>query len=237
MRLPAQGVLHGGHEDPLKIQQLQNQIRLEQEAGARQPPPARSAPPSPPFPPPPAFPELAACAPPVSPEPMSALTSRATPAMQSSGSFNYARPKQFIAAQNLGPASGHGTPASSPGSSSLPSPLSPTSRPLARAPAPPFAPLFGAEPDAPWGSSSPSPPPPPPPVFSPTAAFPVPDVFPLPPPPPPLPSPGPTSHGSSPAARFGHSQTPAAFLSALLPSQPPPAAVNALGLPKGVTPA
>nr|XP_039334961.1 palladin isoform X2 [Saimiri boliviensis boliviensis] len=215
--------------DPLKIQQLQNQIRLEQEAGARQPPPARSAPP--------ALPELAARAPPASPEPMSALASRATPAMQSSGSFNYARPKQFIAAQNLGPASGHGTPASSPGSSSLPSPMSPTPRPLARATAPPFAPLFGAEPDAPWGSSSPSPPPPPPPVFSPTAAFPVPDVFPLPPPPPPLPSPGPASHGSSPAARFGHSQTPAAFLSALLPSQPPPAAVNALGLPKGVTPA
>ncbi|XP_011530074.1 palladin isoform X6 [Homo sapiens] len=224
--------------DPLKLQQLQNQIRLEQEAGARQPPPApRSAPPSPPFPPPPAFPELAACTPPASPEPMSALASRSAPAMQSSGSFNYARPKQFIAAQNLGPASGHGTPASSPSSSSLPSPMSPTPRQFGRAPVPPFAQPFGAEPEAPWGSSSPSPPPPPPPVFSPTAAFPVPDVFPLPPPPPPLPSPGQASHCSSPATRFGHSQTPAAFLSALLPSQPPPAAVNALGLPKGVTPA
>nr|XP_011714121.1 palladin isoform X4 [Macaca nemestrina] len=223
--------------DPLKIQQLQNQIRLEQEAGARQPPPApRSAPPSPPFPPPPAFPEPAACTPPASPEPMSALASRSAPAMQSSGSFNYARPKQFIAAQNLGPASGHGTPASSPSSSSLPSPMSPTPRQFGRAPMPPFAQPFGAEPEAPWGSSSPSPPPPPPPVFSPTAAFPVPDVFPLPPPPPPLPSPGQASH-CSPATRFGHSQTPAAFLSALLPSQPPPAAVNALGLPKGVTPA
>ncbi|XP_019521043.1 PREDICTED: palladin [Hipposideros armiger] len=130
--------------DPLKLQQLQHQIRLEQEASARHAPPAcapRSAPPSPPFPPPP----------------------------------------------------------------------------------------------APWSPSSPSPPPPPPPVFSPTAAFPVPDVFPLPPPPPPLP--GPAPHAASPAARFGHSQTPAAFLSALLPSQPPPVAVNALGLPKGVTPA
>ncbi|XP_011714121.2 palladin isoform X5 [Macaca nemestrina] len=223
--------------DPLKIQQLQNQIRLEQEAGARQPPPApRSAPPSPPFPPPPAFPEPAACTPPASPEPMSALASRSAPAMQSSGSFNYARPKQFIAAQNLGPASGHGTPASSPSSSSLPSPMSPTPRQFGRAPMPPFAQPFGAEPEAPWGSSSPSPPPPPPPVFSPTAAFPVPDVFPLPPPPPPLPSPGQASH-CSPATRFGHSQTPAAFLSALLPSQPPAAAVNALGLPKGVTPA
>uniref|UniRef100_A0A452QC53 Palladin, cytoskeletal associated protein n=1 Tax=Ursus americanus TaxID=9643 RepID=A0A452QC53_URSAM len=48
------------------------------------------------------------------------------PPLLSSGSFNYARPKQFIAAQNLGPASGHGTPASSPSSSSLPSPMSPT---------------------------------------------------------------------------------------------------------------
>ncbi|XP_058576913.1 palladin isoform X1 [Neofelis nebulosa] len=227
--------------DPLKIQQLQNQVRLEQEASARHPPPAgapRSAPPSPPFPPPPAFPELAACASPASPEPMSTLASRSAPAMQSSGSFNYARPKQFIAAQNLGPASGHGTPASSPSSSSLPSPMSPTLKQFGRAPAPPFAqPFGGAEAEAPWCPSSPSPPPPPPPVFSPTTAFPVPDVFPLPPPPPPLPSPGPASMCASPAARFGHSQTPAAFLSALLPSQPPPVAVNALGLPKGVTPA
>ncbi|XP_062933138.1 palladin isoform X2 [Cynocephalus volans] len=216
--------------DPLKIQQLQNQIRLEQEAGARPPP-------SPPFPPPPACPALAAHAPPVGPDPMSALASRSASAMQSSGSFNYARPKQFIAAQNLGPASGHGTPASSPSSSSLPSPMSPTPKQFGRAAAPPFAQPFGAEPEAPWCRSSPSPPPPPPPVFSPTTAFPVPDVFPLPPPPPPLPSPAPASHCASPAARFGHSQTPAAFLSALLPSQPPPAAVNALGLPKGVTPA
>ncbi|XP_046303596.1 palladin isoform X1 [Marmota monax] len=218
--------------DPLKIQQLQNQIRLEQEAGA-----LRSAPPSPPFPPPPALPELAACASPASPEPMSALTSRSASTMQSSGSFNYARPKQFIAAQNLGPASGHGTPASSPSSSSLPSPLSPTLKQFGRAPVPPFAQPFGAEAEASWCPSSPSPPPPPPPVFSPTSAFPVPDVFPLPPPPPPLPSSAPASQCASPGARFGHSQTPAAFLSSLLPSQPPPLAVNALGLPKGVTPA
>ncbi|XP_021554671.2 palladin isoform X2 [Neomonachus schauinslandi] len=230
--------------DPLKIQQLQNQIRLEQEASARHPPPAgapRSAPPSPPFPPPPASPELAACASPASAEPMSALASRSAPAMQSSGSFNYARPKQFIAAQNLGPASGHGTPASSPSSSSLPSPMSPTLKQFGRAPAPPFAQPFaqpfGAEAEAPWCASSPSPPPPPPPVFSPTTAFPVPDVFPLPPPPPPLPSAAPAALCASPTARFGHSQTPAAFLSALLPSQPPSVAVNALGLPKGVTPA
>ncbi|XP_045686952.1 palladin isoform X2 [Phyllostomus hastatus] len=225
--------------DPLKIQQLQNQIRLEQEASARHPATGapRSAPPSPPFPPPPAFPELAACASPAAPEPMSALTSRAAPTMQSTGSFNYARPKQFIAAQNLGPASSHGTPASSPSSSSLPSPMSPTPKHFGRSAAPPFTQSFGSEAEASWGSSSPSPPPPPPPVFSPTTAFPVPDVFPLPPPPPPLPSSAPASHCASPSARFGHSQTPAAFLSALLPSQPPPVAVNALGLPKGVTPA
>lgn len=168
---------------------------------------------------------------------MSALTSRSASTMQSSGSFNYARPKQFIAAQNLGPASGHGTPASSPSSSSLPSPLSPTLKQFGRAPVPPFAQPFGAEAEASWCPSSPSPPPPPPPVFSPTSAFPVPDVFPLPPPPPPLPSSAPASQCASPGARFGHSQTPAAFLSSLLPSQPPPVAVNALGLPKGVTPA
>ncbi|KAM5308886.1 palladin isoform 2-T2 [Glossophaga mutica] len=225
--------------DPLKIQQLQNQIRLEQEASVRHPTTGapRSVPPSPPFPPPPAFPELAACTSPVAPEPMSTLASRAAPTMQSSGSFNYARPKQFIAAQNLGPASSHGTPASSPSSSSLPSPMSPTPKHFGRSAAPSFTQPFGSEAEAPWGSSSPSPPPPPPPVFSPTTAFPVPDVFPLPPPPPPLPSSAPASHCASPAARFGHSQTPAAFLSALLPSQPPPVAVNALGLPKGVTPA
>ncbi|XP_023410740.2 palladin [Loxodonta africana] len=213
--------------DALQIQQLQNQIRLEREASG-----PWSAPPSPPFPPPPASPELAACASPTSPEPMSALASRAAPAMQSSGTFNYARPKQFIAAQNLGPASGHGTPASSPSSSSLPSPMSPTLKQFGRAPVPPFAQPFGAaEAEAPWGPSSP-PPPPPPPVFSPTTAFPVPEVF---PPPPPLPGPG--SHCPSPGARYSHGQAPAVFLSALLPSQPQPVAVNALGLPKGVTPA
>ncbi|KAM5264238.1 palladin isoform 2-T2 [Ctenodactylus gundi] len=204
--------------DPLKIQQLQNQIRSEQEARARRPAasgPPRGAPPSPPLPPPPA-----------GPEPTSTPASRAAAAaaaMQPSGSFNYARPKQFIAAQSLGPASGHGSPASSPSSSSLPSPLSPTPRPCGRAP-------FGAaEPDAPWGPSPPPPPPPPPAPGGP-AAFPGPDAFPPPPPPPPPPGAG--AHG-----RLCPGPTPAAFLSSLLPSQPPPAPVNALGLPKGVAPA
>ncbi|XP_068259535.1 palladin isoform X6 [Nyctibius grandis] len=41
----------------------------------------------------------------------------------------------------------------------------------------------------------------------------------------------------SPTPRFPNSgQSPAAFLSSMLPSQPPPISVNALGLPKGVTP-
>uniref|UniRef100_A0A8C9AFE2 Palladin n=1 Tax=Prolemur simus TaxID=1328070 RepID=A0A8C9AFE2_PROSS len=135
--------------DPLKLQQLQSQVRLEQAASAR---------------------HVSSPDPCVSPAPMSALASRAAAAMQSSGSFNYARPKQFIAAQNLGPASSHGTPASSPSSSSLPSPMSPTPKQFGRAP--PFAQPF-AEPEGPWGPSSlsPSPPPPPPPVFSPGPAF------------------------------------------------------------------
>uniref|UniRef100_A0A8D2P2S2 Palladin n=1 Tax=Zosterops lateralis melanops TaxID=1220523 RepID=A0A8D2P2S2_ZOSLA len=157
--------------DPKKIQQLQNQIRLEQESGHQ------SA---------------------TSPVPMSILNSHTSPTMQSSSSFNYARPKQFIAAQNISPASGE------------------------------YA----------WSPSSPSPPPPPPPVFSPTATYPVCDSFPLPPPPPPpLPSLSSPSHSLSPTPRFPNSsQSPAAFLSSMLPSQPPPISVNALGLPKGVTP-
>ncbi|OXB54573.1 hypothetical protein ASZ78_004940 [Callipepla squamata] len=41
----------------------------------------------------------------------------------------------------------------------------------------------------------------------------------------------------SPTPRFPNSgQSPAAFLSSMLPSQPPPVSVNALGLPKGVMP-
>uniref|UniRef100_A0A6I8PQI0 Palladin n=1 Tax=Ornithorhynchus anatinus TaxID=9258 RepID=A0A6I8PQI0_ORNAN len=167
--------------DPLKIKQLQNQIRLEQEGihWHQQPSASHSI---------------------ASPEQMSVLSSHSAPAMQSSSSFNYARPKQFIAAQNISPASG----------------------------------------EYPWSPSSPSPPPPPPPAFSPTATFSVSDSFPLPPPPPPpLPVSAPSpSYGPSPSARFGNgNQTPAAFLSSMLPSQPAPVAVNALGLPKGVTPA
>uniref|UniRef100_A0A672U6G7 Palladin n=1 Tax=Strigops habroptila TaxID=2489341 RepID=A0A672U6G7_STRHB len=170
--------------DPIKIQQLQNQIRLERESGHQSV---------------------------TSPVPMSILNSHTSPTMQSSSSFNYARPKQFIAAQNISPAS---------------------------VPVPPFSQQFAPEGEYAWSPSSPSPPPPPPPVFSPTATYPVCDSFPLPPPPPPpLPSLSSPSHSLSPSPRFPNSgQSPAAFLSSMLPSQPPPISVNALGLPKGVTP-
>ncbi|XP_038611014.1 palladin isoform X4 [Tachyglossus aculeatus] len=173
---------------------------------------------------------------------MSVLSSHSAPAMQSSSSFNYARPKQFIAAQNISPASGYVTPSSSSSTSSLPSPMSPTApqKQFGRVPVPPFAQPFPSEGEYPWSPSSPSPPPPPPPAFSPTTTFPACDSFPLPPPPPPpLPVSAPSpSYGPLPAARFGNgNQTPAAFLSSMLPSQPAPVAVNALGLPKGVTPA
>uniref|UniRef100_A0A8D1LYF4 Palladin n=1 Tax=Sus scrofa TaxID=9823 RepID=A0A8D1LYF4_PIG len=136
-------------QDALKIQQLQQQIRLEREARAR--------------PSPPASPE------PARPEPMSALAARPARAMQASGSFSYARPKQFIAAQSL-----------SPGSPASPTP------PAGRAPPP--------EPEAPWSAL-----PPPPPPLSPTAVAPGPDVFPPPPPPPPPgPGPTPRAARSGP---------------------------------------
>ncbi|NWU74222.1 PALLD protein, partial [Onychorhynchus coronatus] len=194
---------------PQKIQQLQNQIRLEQESGQwyrhqQQTDHHQHPPSSPSFPPPPSFQELESSQSVTSPVPMSILNSHTSPTMQSSGSFNYARPKQFIAAQNISPASGYVTPSSGSSTSSLPSPMSPTAsqKQFGRVPVPPFSQQFAPEGEYPWSPSSPSPPPPPPPVFSPTTTYP----------------------------------SPAAFLSSMLPSQPPPISVNALGLPKGVTP-
>ncbi|KAM6135620.1 palladin isoform 2-T2 [Phoenicopterus ruber ruber] len=231
--------------DPIKIQQLQNQIRLEQESGQwyrhqQQPDRHQHPPSSPSFPPPPSFQELESSQSVTSPVPMSILNSHTSPTMQSSSSFNYARPKQFIAAQNISPASGYVTPSSGSSTSSLPSPMSPTAsqKQFGRVPVPPFSQQFAPEGEYGWSPSSPSPPPPPPPVFSPTATYPVCDSFPLPPPPPPpLPSLSSPSHSLSPTPRFPNSgQSPAAFLSSMLPSQPPPISVNALGLPKGVTP-
>ncbi|XP_061440111.1 palladin isoform X2 [Rhineura floridana] len=228
--------------DPLRIQQLQNQIRLEKEAdqwchqkqaGFRQ-----TLPLSPTFPPPPSFQELESSHSVASPVQMSVLNSHSAPAMQSSSSFNYTRPKQFIAAQNISPASSYMTPSSGSSTSSLPSPMSPTAsqKQFGRTSVPPFSQPFAPEGEYAW---SPSPPPPPPPVFSPTSSFSVADSFPLPPPPPPpLPASAPSpSRSLSPTSRFSNSsQSPAAFLSSMLPSQPPPVSVNALGLPKGVTP-
>ncbi|XP_022450557.1 palladin isoform X2 [Delphinapterus leucas] len=90
---------------------------------------------------------------------MSALAARPAPAMQASGSFSYARPKQFIAAQSL-----------SPGAPRPPTPASPT---------PP-------EPEAPWSALPPPPPPLSQPAAAPGPdAFPPPP----PPPPPPGPGP------------------------------------------------
>ncbi|XP_062992089.1 palladin isoform X2 [Elgaria multicarinata webbii] len=219
--------------DPLRIQQLQNQIRLEKETGQWCHQPS-----SPTFPPPPSIQELESSHAAASPVQMSVLNSHSPPTMQSSSSFNYARPKQFIAAQNISPASSYVTPSSGSSTASLPSPMSPTTsqKQFGRTAVPPFSQPFSPEGEYPW---SPSPPPPPPPVFSPTSTFSVADPFPLPPPPPPplptsVPSP---SRSLSPASRFSNSsQSPAAFLSSMLPSQPPPVSVNALGLPKGVTP-
>ncbi|XP_054845752.1 palladin isoform X2 [Eublepharis macularius] len=230
--------------DPLRLQQLQNQIRLEKEASQcshQQQGFYQSLPSSPSFPPPPSFQELESSHSIVPPVQMSILNSHSAPTMQSSSSFNYARPKQFIAAQNISPASSYMTPSSGSSTSSLPSPMSPTSsqKQFGRTSIPPFSQPFVPEGEYPWSTSSPSPPPPPPPVFSPTTTFSVADSFPLPPPPPPplptsVPSP---SRSLSPTSRFSNSsQSPAAFLSSMLPSQPPPVAVNALGLPKGVTP-
>ncbi|XP_074947222.1 palladin isoform X2 [Phalacrocorax aristotelis] len=231
--------------DPIKIQQLQNQIRLEQESGQwyrhqKQPDHHQHPPSSPSFPPPPSFQELESSQSVTPPVPMSILNSHTSPTMQSSSSFNYARPKQFIAAQNISPASGYVTPSSGSSTSSLPSPMSPTAsqKQFGRVPVPPFSQQFAPEGEYAWSPSSPSPPPPPPPIFSPTTTYPVCDSFPLPPPPPPpLPSLSSPSHSLSPTPRFPNSsQSPAAFLSSMLPSQPPPVSVNALGLPKGVTP-
>ncbi|XP_039182394.1 palladin isoform X3 [Crotalus tigris] len=228
--------------DPLRIQQLQNQIRLEKEADQwchqKQAGFLQNLPLSPTFLPLSSFQELESSHSP-SPVQMSILNSHSAPAMQTSSSFNYARPKQFIAAQNISPASSYVTPSPGSSTSSLPSPMSPTAseKQFGKTSVPSFSQTFAPEEEYPW-SPSPPPPPPPPPVFSPTSTFLVADSFPLPPPPPPLPASVPSpSHSFSPTPRLSSSsQSPAAFLSSMLPSQPPPISVNALGLPKSVTP-
>ncbi|XP_058048505.1 palladin isoform X3 [Ahaetulla prasina] len=227
-------------KDPLRIQQLQNQIRLEKEADQwchqKQASFLQNLPLSPTFLPPSSFQELESSHCP-SPVQMSVLNSHSAPAMQTSSSFNYARPKQFIAAQNISPASSYVTQPSGSSTSNLPSPMSPAAsqKQFGKTSALPFSQTFVPEEGYPW---SPSPPPPPPPVFSPSSTFSVADSFPLPPPPPPLPASVPSpSHSFSPTSRLSSSsQSPSAFLCSMLPSQPPPLPVNALGLPKSATP-
>ncbi|XP_070764686.1 palladin isoform X2 [Enoplosus armatus] len=214
-----------------QLKQLQDQILLEQQEAAswqqeqqsqEVPPPPQEvpppAPPSPPLPPPPSFQELESNA-----------------AMQAS-TFNYARPKQFIAAQSPGGA-GYVTQSSGSSGSSLSSPLSPPTshKPFSRVALPPFTKASSVE-----SPSSPSFPPPPPPFLTSSnlssPSGPAQD-FPPPPPPPPLPvSLSPTySDMSSPFSSVPPSPA-SSFLSSVLPSTPSSPGsptVNALGLPKG----
>uniref|UniRef100_A0A671WJN3 Palladin n=1 Tax=Sparus aurata TaxID=8175 RepID=A0A671WJN3_SPAAU len=177
-----------------------------------------SSPPSPPLPPPPSFQEL-----------------ESNTTMQAS-TFNYARPKQFIAAQSPGGA-GYVTQSSGSSGSSLSSPLSPPTshKPFSRVTVPPFTKSSSVE-----SPSSPSFPPPPPPFFSssnlsspsgPAQDFPPPP----PPPPPPISSSPAYSDMSSPFSSVPPSPA-SSFLSSVLPSTPssPGSPIfNALGLPKG----
>ncbi|KAL4635434.1 palladin isoform X2 [Arapaima gigas] len=196
---------------PEQLRQLQEQILLEQQIQQQQ----HLAPPlSPPLPPPPSYQELESSteAPPLA----SATTT--TDAMQTASTFNYARPKQFIAAQ-------------SPAGGAPPSPASSSSSISLRSVPPPFQQSYHKSSDA-ESPGSPSFPPPPSPFLSPTLSSPTQD---FPPPPPPPPAPGPLSPAVSDSPVFSSApQSPAGFLASVLPSQlPPPPAVNALGLPKG----
>ncbi|XP_056134006.1 palladin [Lampris incognitus] len=230
-----------------QLKQLQEQILLEQQEAAnwqqqqdqqgqevppptQQPQPAQEvpppAPPSPPLPPPPSFQELESSA-----------------TMQTS-TFNYARPKQFIAAQTPGrgsPVGSYVTQSSGSSGSSLSSPLSPPTshKPFSRVTLPPFSKASSIE-----SPTSPSFPPPPPPFLS-SSNLPSPSAnaqdFPPPPPPPPPPVfSGPTmspaySNTSSPFSSVPPSPA-SSFLSSVLPSTPSTPSsptVNALGLPKG----
>ncbi|XP_042339398.1 palladin isoform X4 [Plectropomus leopardus] len=221
-----------------QLKQLQDQILLEQQEAANWqqqqqeqqsqevPPPLQQppqevpppAPPSPPLPPPPSFQELESNA-----------------AMQAS-TFNYARPKQFIAAQSPGGA-GYVTQSSGSSGSSLSSPLSPPSshKPFNRITMPPFTKASSVE-----SPSSPSFPPPPPPFFSSSnlssPSGPAQDFPPPPPPPPPPVAMSPAfSDMSSPFSSVPPSPA-SSFLSSVLPSTPSSPGsptVNALGLPKG----
>ncbi|XP_028258671.1 palladin isoform X3 [Parambassis ranga] len=217
-----------------QLKQLQDQILLEQQEAANwqqqeiqevPPPPQQPvqeapppAPSSPPLPPPPSFQELESSA-----------------AMQAS-TFNYARPKQFIAAQSPGGAA-YVTQSSASSGSSLSSPLSPPTshKPFNRVTMPPFTKAGSVE-----SPGSPSFPPPPPPFLSSSnlssPSGPAQDFPPPPPPPPPPVSTSPAySDMSSPFSSIPPSPA-SSFLSSVLPSTPSTPGsptVNALGLPKG----
>ncbi|XP_033477281.2 palladin isoform X3 [Epinephelus lanceolatus] len=220
-----------------QLKQLQDQILLEQQEAANWqqqqeqqnqevPPPPQlpsqevppPAPSSPPLPPPPSFQELESSA-----------------TMQAS-TFNYARPKQFIAAQSPSGA-GYVTQSSGSSGSSLSSPLSPPTshKPFTRVTVPPFTKASSVE-----SPSSPSFPPPPPPFFgSSNLSSPSGPVQDFPPPPPPPPPPMPMSPALSDMSSPFSSVPPSpasSFLSSVLPSTPSSPGsptVNALGLPKG----
>uniref|UniRef100_W5KQK2 Palladin, cytoskeletal associated protein n=1 Tax=Astyanax mexicanus TaxID=7994 RepID=W5KQK2_ASTMX len=230
-------VTPGAFKNAEQLKLLHDQVLLEQQEAAKwqqqqiepeAPPPPQQQPqqqaqegppPSPPLPPPPTYQEL----------------ERST--MQTS-TFNYARPKQFIAAQS--PSSGgpvsYTTQSSTSSGSSVTSPLSPSmsQKPFSRVALPPFQPQpKGGSLDSPI---SPSFPPPPPPFFSSSnvsSPSGPPQDFPPPPPPPPPPvSTSPTrSDSSSPFTSMP--QSPAGFLVSVLPATPPVPPVNSLGLPKG----
>ncbi|XP_052315833.1 palladin isoform X5 [Oncorhynchus keta] len=220
-----------------QLKQLQDQIILEQQEAANwiqhqeqeqevpplpQQPPEVPSLPSPPLPPPPSFQELESSA------------------MQTS-TFNYARPKQFIAAQSpggTGPMGGYVTQSSGSSGSSLPSPLSPptSQKPFTRVVLPPFSKGGSIESQSP---SSPSFPPPPPPFLSSSISSlsgPAKDFPPPPPPPPPPVSSAPPyslAHSNSSSPFTSMSQSPAGFLASVLPATPTSPSFNALGLPKG----
>uniref|UniRef100_A0A673XYY8 Palladin n=1 Tax=Salmo trutta TaxID=8032 RepID=A0A673XYY8_SALTR len=202
-------------ENTEQLKQLQDQILLEQQEAPKE----VSSPPSPPLPPPPSFQELESSA------------------MQTS-TFNYARPKQFIAAQSPGgtvPVGGYVTQSSGSSGSSLPSPLSPPTshKPFTRVTLPPFTKGSSIGSQSP---SSPSFPPPPPPFLSSSMSSPSgpSQDFP-PPPPPPISSTPPFSpgHSSSSSPFTSMPQSPAGFLASVLPATPTSPSINALGLPKG----
>uniref|UniRef100_A0A669EBM6 Palladin n=1 Tax=Oreochromis niloticus TaxID=8128 RepID=A0A669EBM6_ORENI len=210
-----------------QLKQLQDQILLEQqEANQEVPPPplqplqevSPPAPPSPPLPPPPSFQEL-----------------ENSTAMQAS-TFNYARPKQFIAAQSPGGA-GYVTQSSGSSGSSLSSPLSPPTshKPFSRVTMPTFTKAGSLE-----SPSSPSFPPPPPPFLSSSSlSSPSGPAQDFPPPPPPPPPPIATSPAYSDMSSPFSSVPPSpasSYLSSVLPSTPSTPGsptVNAMGLPKG----